>query len=620
MLLIGLLVSDQSLAQTIYNQATTNAYASSTNVVEKSATASPNDVLTFSNAVAVAYAGNTGGVFNLPSSITAGTTVYRGTYGTANGKRLTITSSVPMQGVGWPPSGSFHPVSYPYGTTSQGNQSAYSLAIGPITDPVTGTELLSEEVSKIGFTILSRTDATYPADIKVTASFSDGTTQPALATVGNPKGSDDTFFGFTAPANEAITNLLLEAFEVGTSNPRSTRIAWDDLVFITSPTGLLPPPQIAAVYPTNGAVHWASNGLHFEARSAAAIEASGIRLVLNSNDVSGQLTITGDPTNRLVSFSGLASNLVYLMEITVSNIAGVASITNVFYTPESPVTLFDSGGFTDDTLYPVGMLQAVTNGGSRWVPAGDPNSALIVDLADGQHGKVLRREQLGADYIEYLLFPPVSSGTVTIELDARVSLADYRLIDLSLNAATANGGGTQGPFIMWGTNALNYYNRVEWVAQTNMDTSWHHLKLTCYVSGPLGNTFDLEVDSTPVNKGLLWRTALPLTVGTLRIGAIRSPLAAGQYGDVDNLVIKVAPEPLVALPVTLLNPVRSNSTFSFSFVSLAGIKYLAQTNNALNSTNWTTLESVTGDGTTKTVTHTNPPAEMLFYRVKSELP
>jgi hypothetical protein len=120
-----------------------------------------------------------------------------------------------------------------------------------------------------------------------------------------------------------------------------------------------------------------------------------------------------------------------------------------------------------------------------------------------------------------------------------------------------------------------------------------------------------------VSQGLLWRVVFS-PMGTLRIGAIRG--AVVQYGEVDNVVIKVSPEPLVALPVKLLSPAYSGSTFSFSFASLAGINYLVQTNDALTSANWTTLSTNVGDGTTQTVNHINPPAGGLFYRVKSQLP
>jgi hypothetical protein len=382
-------------------------------------------------------------------------------------------------------------------------------------------------------------------------------------------------------------------------------------------------PIVVDLVPESGAVHWASNGIQFTVRAEAAIDVSGIKLLLNSNDVTSQLVITGDPTNRLVSFAGLTPNLKYKMEITASNSAGPSTLTSFFYTPESSkVTLFDVGGFTDDVLYPVGYLAAVTNKDYWWAPAAAPNSGEIVDLDDGRYEKVLRRQQLGGSYHDYVMFPPVSSGVVEIELDARVPAMTGRVIDLSLNSPTAAGGGTQGPFIMWATNALYYFDRVldSWVPQTNLDNGWHHFKLTCYVSGPLGNTFDLEVDNAPVSKGLLWRSLSAITVGTLRIGTLNTGAVPGEYGEVDNLVLKVSPEPLVALPVRLLSPTCSGSTFSLSFASLSGINYLVQSIDTLTSTAWTTLRTNAGDGSVQTVTLTNPPASGVFYRVESRLP
>ena len=47
---------------------------------------------------------------------------------------------------------------------------------------------------------------------------------------------------------------------------------------------------------------------------------------------------------------------------------------------------------------------------------------------------------------------------------------------------------------------------------------------------------------------------------------------------------------------------------------------MVQTNDTLTSTNWGTLTTIAGDGTTNMVTHVNPPAGGLFYRVKSQLP
>ena len=604
-----------------YIQATTNLYApgAGTNFVDSSATAAPNDLATFSNAVYSAYADNLAGDFHFPATFTSAT-VFQGTYGANGTRRLTFTADRTLQAFG-PPAGSFWTVSGSssntngYGITTSTDQTAYNLAIGPISDASTLAVLSSDRVVKLGFVVCSRTHATYPLDVKATVSYTDGTTESVTSTISAPRTFDDTFYGFTAPAGAGITNLLLESFSVATTTPVASRIGIDDLGFVTF-SDAPPPPLIYGLYPALGAVHWASNGFHFQASSKTDIPTSGISVLLNSNDVSSQLVISGDPTNRSVSGGGLTANLKYRMDITVSNVAGaVVSHSSVFYTPEgSPVTVFDSEGFTNDVLYPIGPLGAFTNADYYWAPAIEP--ATIENLADGVYNKVLRRQQTGTDYIDYLHFAPVASGVVTIDLDARVSSMNGRTLDLSLNSFSA-GGGTQGPFIMWGTNALNYFDRTVWVPQTNLDTGWHHVELICYVSGPLAGTFDLAVDNATVGQGLVWRGVFS-PVGTLRIGAIRGDIV--QYGEVDNVVIKVSPEPLVALPVRLLSPAYSGSTFSFSFASLSGINYLVQTNDALTSANWATLTTIAGDGTTKTVTHINPPAGGLFYRVKSQLP
>ncbi len=392
----------------------------------------------------------------------------------------------------------------------------------------------------------------------------------------------------------------------------------DNLTITAGPEdpNAFPTPTITNLVPAQYAVVRPAESLQFEVTSVLPISASDISATLNGSNISSGLTVTGSANHLFASYGPLVPGR-HTVDITAANGAGPTSVTRDFYVTANPLTIFDSGGFADDVLYPVGYLTTVTNDGSRWVPALDPNSAEIVDLADGLYGKVLRRQQLGGDYYEYLLFPPVSSGVVEIELDARVSSMDGRTIDLSLNGVSANGGGTQGPFIMWGTNALNYYNRSAWVPQTSLDADWHHIKLICYVSGASVGTFDLEVDGAPVSQGLVWRNVVS-PVGTLRIAAIRGSVI--QYGDVDNLVLRVRPEPLVALPVTLQDLVRAGSMFSFSFQSFAGVNYLAQYSGDLGAANWITLETLSGTGAELTVTHTNAPAGPLFYRVKSELP
>lgn len=377
-----------------------------------------------------------------------------------------------------------------------------------------------------------------------------------------------------------------------------------------------PPPAIVNLSPAAYAVVRPTQNLSFEVTSGLPMAKTDIGVVLNGSNVTSGLTVTGTPDHWLVSYGPLNVG-AHSVEINATNGAGPVNATVSFYATVDPLTLFDSGGFEDNSLYPVGYLTAVTNAGSRWVPALEPNSAEIVDLVDGQHGKVLRRQQLGADYADYLIFPPVSSGVVEIELDARMSALAGRVLDLSLNSVTANGGGTQGPFIMWSTDALQYYNGTAWVSVLPMDTSWHRVKLTCYVSGTKAGRFDLSVDNAIVGDSLVWRNVFS-PVGTLRLAAFRGSVM--DYGDMDHLVIRAAPEAAAALPVTLLQPAHSGTAFTFAFQSVAGTNYRPQYNTALSATGWMDLSVVTGDGTEKTVTHDNPPAGPLFYRVLSEMP
>ena len=521
-----------------YDQVATNVYAPAANGIEKSATAAPNDLATFTNAMRSAFLTNCGGVFDLPATIPANTTIYRATYGT---KRLQVTSSAIMQDVGT--SGSFTPVSGSHATTSAGDITGYNLAFSPSTDTNTG-QVLPEAAVRVALTILSRTHATYPCDVRATVFFNDGSTQTAISVIGNLKASDDTFYSFAAPSGLYITNLFLESFATGTTTPVATRICFDDLGFITGPT--VPPPQIAYLSPFNYAIARAQDGIAFQVLSYVDTAISGISLVLNSNDVSSQLVITGPPTNRAVSLSGLGANQTYTMQITASNAAGVATLVSTFYTGTGMFTLFDSGGFSDTALYPVGSsLQASTNAGCVWVPPAD--AAQIVDSGDPQHGPVLQEMQMGNDQSTYLQVPPIASGVVRMSFDALVSTPFSRTLDFGLNTAS---GGLQSSFVAWGvvTNEFGtnsgqfaYFNGSSWIGVVGMDTGWHHYENT-------------NPSAVPPQTRLMWwwtgsewrtgnvpgRTAAADSLGGGATGGHAS--IALDYAQVDNLLVQAGPE------------------------------------------------------------------------------
>lgn len=554
--LAALLLAATVSAQTTYNQNAAGVFAPGANAIEKSATAAPNNAAEFATAVAAAYSTNSGGVFDLPTSVTGGTTVYRATYGSGATRRLVLTTSVGMQNVTG--SGSFTPVSGGNATTSSANQSSYRVRIGPVLDAATDLPV-AEVVTRIGLAILSRTDATYPCDIRATVSFNDGTTSSATANVGNPKSSDDTFFGFIAPETLAITNLLLESFVSGTTTPVSTRIGWDDFGFITGPSFVPPPPTIYDIHPPAYAIHAATNGVQFQVQSAVGLDPAAISLVLNANDVSAQLLIGGEATNRLVSFAGLQDDQEYTMTLTATNVGGVTSVTRTFYTATGSFVLYDSQGFTNDALYPLGALQPVTDGRATWTPSAlEP--AEFVDVGDPQ-GKVLQRLTTGVARADVLDFPQLSSGTIIIEFDVWVSTIMGRTIDVSLQPTT--GGNVMASFLSWGELAgkLCYYDNVNWLPLADWAAAgWHRCKIINYLSGPAAGRYDVLVDGSPVGLRIPWRNAA--AGGALGRFRYRSESTGSlfDYGNIDNLVITAAQEDANAfLAPTILNVMPANN-------------------------------------------------------------
>jgi hypothetical protein len=174
----------------------------------------------------------------------------------------------------------------------------------------------------------------------------------------------------------------------------------------------------------------------------------------------------------------------------------------------------------------------------------------------------------------------------------------------------------------FGTNAnmLSYFDGAAWTGITNLDTEWHHLEITNYLSGFYRGKFDLSLDGVLVGEKLVWRhpTIPELTpFGRLRVGAIRGSLL-GEYGEVDNLVVSGAPAPIVALPVTILNPAHSGNAFSFSFISQNGFSHAVEYKDLLDAVTWTPLTNIVGNGSEKFVTDTNLNGTTRFYHVLTQ--
>jgi len=278
-----------------------------------------------------------------------------------------------------------------------------------------------------------------------------------------------------------------------------------------------------------------------------------------------------------------------------------------------PLVLADVNGFNDTELYPPGNLQLVTDGGARWEPApGTP--AQIVPLVGDSHGQVLRRVQTGTDNMDFLHFPPVSDGTLTVSLEARASTAATRTLDVFL--LPDNGGETC--LLGWGTvsNQLAYYDGSQWRAVRHLDTNWHHVEMISYLSGPRFGTWDLKVDGSLLATNLPWRNHHPpnKAYNRLRLGGIRG--VTGSYADVDNLVITAegatgAPEVFYLTNISVLT-----NEFRLSFETQTNAEYCIEYTRALTNEVWSPLAIVPGSGLVAWFTNETATNAARFYRVK----
>ncbi|MCU0786646.1 MAG: hypothetical protein MUC91_00405 [Verrucomicrobia bacterium] len=147
----------------------------------------------------------------------------------------------------------------------------------------------------------------------------------------------------TAPAGTKFLKVEL-------ADPVGTGSVFFDNAYLTAP---IDPPVISAIHP-NGLL-MATNTLSFNASSASPINGSGIEVVLNGVDVSGSLVVTGDATNRHVTYAGLTPNQLYTAVITVVDTANLSAFTSVSFDTYAPIFTweaedydFNSGGYINN--------------------------------------------------------------------------------------------------------------------------------------------------------------------------------------------------------------------------------------------------------------------------------
>lgn len=155
--------------------------------------------------------------------------------------------------------------------------------------------------------------------------FLDGNLTPSVfkMTAGTGADMNDTFLAMGGSATPQNWALDVDWFGYK-----------DEAVF---PPGAKLPPSISDVVPAfNATFHPAASGLAFQATSRMpgnTLPAAGVKLSLNGQDLSSQLTLTGtdSSSSRSGSYQGLQPNSVYAGALIVTDSGGLSSTNDLAF-------------------------------------------------------------------------------------------------------------------------------------------------------------------------------------------------------------------------------------------------------------------------------------------------
>lgn len=417
----------------------------------------------------------------------------------------------------------------------------------------------------------------------------------------------------------------------------------DNLVITAAPEdpNAFPPPAITPISPVaDRSIIRTSEGLRFGVTSPLPVTAGNIGVLLNGLDVSGGLQINGPATDLTVTYPALQAETNYTAQLGATNTAGGIQTTLNFISTEQSWLYDPSDGWTGPWQYTSGMPELRTEN-----PLTDNAPYIHFDITGSAVRNLMRQyasspsvdlsqphylrwkfRLLEADFAfnfgvfnDRVHFFARNAPRLTGSTDAGNSWA----ISATGNEQTAGSGISAGQkFYIFdnldGTRAFNFNNLVDSQIQLFPDNVYSFELLI----SPQDQTYSVAI--TNETTGASFQSAAPhqyrsadvtsTSHNWLHFGTQSDVAADSRPFDFGPLSITSA----VAPRVTLVSPGFTDGNFSFTFQSQDGVTYEAEYSGDLGSTTWTTLESIIGDGTQKTVTHTNPPVGPLFYRLRSQ--
>ena len=367
-------------------------------------------------------------------------------------------------------------------------------------------------------------------------------------------------------------------------------------------------PILSGLYPDGKHPFEYTNALSFKVTTlGATFPANGIQVILDGNNVSSGLVITGSTSSNNVVYPTLELNAVHTAIITVTNSLGHGiSLTNQFDTFTQNNFSFEA----EDFDYGGGQYVSA----SDWVPDAYAGFVSFTNI-DFQHTPVAGEPTDGSEYqyrfetgIPQQLLEPNTPGVLYDYLRLpwvnQIGSFDYYLYWF--------GGGDWANYTrVYPTNGCFVYAR-----SAGLGTNSMYLDQVVSGAGTTNQVTKRLGEFAAVNNASF--TWVPLTDAGLvapvavNVGGTNTLRISTTTGDCyPNYFM------LVQASGIRLSAARSGSNIVVSFPTQAGSNYRVFFRTNLSTGNWTLLNSVLGDGTVKSVSDSNPAGSPRFYEVTS---
>jgi len=394
-----------------------------------------------------------------------------------------------------------------------------------------------------------------------------------------------------APLLDANANLLPLTFGgVQTLRTTLTPVGGLNENFFMLVPAIVGQPFFTSITPGNG-LHFATgNTFSFTVTSPTAINASGISILLNGQNVTTnpQTSISGG-TTATANCALLQSNNQYTVVINVTNAAGASATRTIQFDTMSANNFYVK---FMDWDYNGGSYDTSGNGLVPYAYAGQNNAITNVDYAGG--AATISAPYRGPNGLFQEL-------TADAPLPGFTAGADYDIGNFNAGQwANYTRNYPAGKYFVFGRLAGYSQSTSLSVVTSGVGTTTQTLnQLGSWNGNPNGwqtwNWIPLQKNGVPI----------PVTLGGVQTLRVTSS------GNCNGNYFMLVPVQSIAISAT-----KSGGNAVISFPSIVGTSYRVLYNTTLNSGPWSVLATVTGDGTVKSV---NDPAtgSQRYYQVVS---